>query len=300
MQFQYILILTGDEWTWSEEDYAGNLGSPKELLEKIKKDCVLLPVVGDRSRKQKARQINSRRKYRNTIFGAELGEDSSSDEDEVSWQDIKVKAIPLQEFEENVIGTVEDELKLLVRKFKEAFQYRFKEDKTLTIAKEVFHKLDWFQTESPPREGVAESSNPQTTPLPPDSDSEDEQEQNAETKNRKEAETKLMLLIESLPEPLKSDYFNAEEFNCVVRGFLHFIRFVKSKNESGTLEDHYSEFCKKTRNIANLELFKSLFERIEIKGYSECFCEAIGEIIKEIQRVQEFELLNSLKLSTGE
>ena len=87
MKVRKTLELLGDisnDWQWSEEDFAGDLGSPKELVRKILEESQLQPVVGDLARKRKAGEIKSRMKYRQSIFGLQQEDEENNSEDEDS------------------------------------------------------------------------------------------------------------------------------------------------------------------------------------------------------------------------
>ena len=60
LEINCIIYLPGEEWTWSEEDFVGNIGSPAELINNITTEEVLRPVVGKTARMMKARMMSSK------------------------------------------------------------------------------------------------------------------------------------------------------------------------------------------------------------------------------------------------
>ena len=207
--------------------------------------------------------------------------DSSSDEEEISGKNIEVKEVPLCGLEDGTIESVEKELEELCLKFKNQLEIRFKREETLEQAKEIFHNTSSFKVISPDsnantREEGDVGLNSQIPHLPLTLDSLLTEEEERESCNHYEARERMKKLVETLPEPVRVDYWDAEDLDSLVKAYQSFVSFIKSRPEEGTLESSYADWCKATSNKYDFNLFKGLFERIEIKSYSESFCETIG------------------------
>ena len=129
-----MITFPAEEWTWSKEDFVGNLGSPFLLLQRIREEEVLKPEVSTQARQQKARKMMTKRDYRKKYMAGvnpESDTESSSNEEEITWRNIQVKEVPLRGVDEDVIEAVEDELKKLARGLKENLERN--QTETLTL-----------------------------------------------------------------------------------------------------------------------------------------------------------------------
>ena len=75
------------------------------------------------------------------------------------------------------------------------------------------------------------------------------------------------------------DYWEAEDLDSLIRAYQAFSNYIKSRlSEGGTLEleRDYAMWCCRMRDKPDIDHFKGLFERIQIKSYSTAFCETIG------------------------
>ena len=275
----------------------GNVGSPAELMNNITSEEVLRPVVGKTARMIKARKINSRRKYRKSLFGADLAESSDEESDEeVSWKDIQVVDVSLSEINPECVESVTVELQDLCKSFAVAFETRFTEDEVVTAALDVFASdFSWCRVRVEDGEGGSLSLNSGSS-LSQDSDSEENVEESESFEE--DARDRITMLINKLPEASKYEYWQFRN-NCVkqevTEGYLNFARFCNSEK---SIEDNYEDFCCTFKD--KFRLFKSLFERVQIKGFSESFCETVGmSLIEIIWKQNSNSLDGDLSLNSG-
>lgn len=254
-----------NDWQWSNEDFVGDLGSPKELVRKILDESHLQPVVGDLARKRKAGQIKSRMKYRQSIFGLQQEDEENNSEDEDSaswgWESVDSRPIPLQNFSIRDEEKTCEEMQELAGSLKAAFEHKFTPDSVLEAAVKAFH----------PEGGVGgPGSNPDLR-LPPSQPSGDGDEDQDTADEDQSQESPIITVLKEFHEAVKIDYWEKEEE--LKYGYNYMMKF-REKDED--IEDCYQRFCSVTKGDDRLELYKEFFERIMIKGYSECFCETIG------------------------
>ena len=62
------------------------------------------------------------------------------------------------------------------------------------------------------------------------------EEEDREICNHYEARERIKKLVETLPKPVKVDYWDAEDLDSLVKAYQSFVSFIKSRPEEETLE----------------------------------------------------------------
>ena len=169
-------------------------------------------------------------------------------------EDEKVSPILAEDIEEQSFGfeslgldqkkEIEKVLTSLKKQLKKSIELRLTITPLLSAAVDSFHKTDWFDTED-----VEESE--------------------------KEAEKHLQTLITHL----QATHF---EIKSVLKGYISFLRYklINCKN-SPSLEILYQKFYEWSINEEShpIKPFLDLFELINVKSFSEAYCESVGSLM---------------------
>ena len=241
--------------------FAG-VGSPAQHHDNLK-NGIFKPAVSVKAKKRRASKINTLIKYRNEV---ELEEDQ---EDLVTPEDIIVAEIPVTGFEVYKQVRAEAKLQDMCLEFCDAFDKRVKPSELMKKAVEIFNKDEglWFELRS---EAGPEDMN----------EEEKRVEEEKQEENQNQAQRRMKSLLEAWDQPVASSY----DLEAVTEGFLLFMHFKKKcyrRQSAGpvVLEDLYKSFEERTRDMDICESFKDMFERIQIKTFSEAVCETIGSVM---------------------
>jgi hypothetical protein len=241
--------------------FAG-VGCPAQNLENLK-NGIFRPDVSVKAKKRRASKINTLIKYRNEVEMEDVQEDL------VTHEDIIVAEIPVTGYEVYKQVRTEAKLQDLCLELCDAFDKRVKPGELMEKAVDIFHKDDgsWFvlRSEADPADM---------------SDEEKRVEEENKEENLNQAQQKMKSLLDAWDQPVALSY----DLESVTEGFLLFMYFKKKlyrKQSDGpvVLEDLYKSFVERTHDMDISESFKDMFERIQIKTFSEAVCETIGSVM---------------------
>ena len=257
----------GDDWQWEEEDlFFAQVGSPKEHIENLK-NGYFKPKVSLQAKKKRAAKINTMIQYRNEV---ELQNDP---EDFVAAEDITEGSIPVSGYELYKLIRAEARLKDLCVVFCEAFNKRVKPGKLMEIAVQIFHEDDgsWF---------MPLSSHCGGKPVEEMNEEERKEREDIKRRNYEEGSRRMESLLNAWDQPVASSY----DVDSLTPAFLLFtgyrIKYYKKPDGAReVLEDVFKGFVEWMDNAELVQDFIDMFERIQIKSFSEAVCETIGSIM---------------------
>ena len=298
-------------WEWQDESKFLNIGTPLELIECLRNGCFQVKV-NERVRKMKAGKINRSREYRRELFGHNVDQNENLD-DKVTWEEVSPRNIVINNFgtykEIKICGQLQEVCSVLLEKLSERMYIQ----PPVEISVNIFYSnFDWFKLKT---DDVVEDDSVQDMETPPahiyplrqesDTDVDDPDEINEnqmfpseiqrnhpsqrlesedeeingiysiETKSK--ASELMDELLKSMPEPVIAEL----DVRAVTKGFLLFVEHLieeKTRNEEVSLEQAYKRFYQKYRGLH--DDFKILFEKIQLKSFSEALCETIGSQMK--------------------
>lgn len=159
----------------------------------------------------------------------------------VSQEDIPELEMPVSQLTENKRSTVESQLQNICRDLLRAMETRFSVPDVVGQSIIMFHNTNWFQ--------IKELSQKQASDL----------------------------LVQLLPK-LKNDEMAlkvTQSFEEVLSSYLEYLDF-KNKTPGNKIEQLYERFY---QTIPKPDVFLDLFEVINIKSYSEAYCESVGSLM---------------------
>ena len=244
----------GEKWEWDKDSlvFAG-VGSPEDHMINLR-NGVFKASVSSKAKIRRARKINTLIQYRKEV---EMEEDGEDEDDYVDASDIVVAEIPIEEYALYKEVRVEARLQSLCLDLFEAFTERVPVSDFMKEAGNAFHgDFSWY------------------TVIDSEDGSSNAEEVKAE--NLERASQVVSSLLSSWKQPISS-YYDAE---TVGRGFCLFVEFKKvSCSPDEALEVVYKKFVEKLGSTNVTEEFRDMFERIQIKTYSEAVCETVGSIM---------------------
>ena len=215
------------------------------------------------AKKKRALKINTLIKYRNEVLL------EADQEDFITADDIVVGTIPVSGYAVYKELRAVSKLKDLCSDFCEAFEERVKPGELLTKMVEIFHSEDdysWFTLPSQ----ISEEEMSEEERLLKDQ---------IDEANLAQARERMKSLIDVWDQPIASSY----DLSNLTVGFLVFVHLKKTKyrplDGHDVLEDVYKLFVDRTDGLDIVEEFCDMFERIQIKSFSEAVCETIGSVM---------------------
>ena len=265
VQFEKCLAKLKDlsySWVWADETLISDVGTPLALMEKVR-DQTFCPIVGKQAKMIKANKINARLMYRKKIFCNDIENSDDSDEELLEWDDIVVKEVPLEKYSIIEENKVMKELEKISNSLIENFELRYRRDSIVDNAMDTFGDFSWLKQESQVHDEFENDSLI------------DEIEDRSYPVAYQEMHDLIMLI------PIEKRNHFMDKMDKVTNGYLSFSKFVTSRDyKVDDLETSYKDFCISTEGYEDLVPFKILFERIQIRSYSEAFCESVGSIMK--------------------
>ena len=233
-------------------------------------------TVSDTIRKKRSSRIRKDREYRAEMYQTEA--------ENVSWKDVDAVPIPIRNCTASVEIKILSELKGICSEIKRNFYERLHINPALEAGVDAFHSdYSWFKKDGNGNGRVTNDLNQAGDSSNSTQDSEviddDGLIDDHNVENYQKAGLIIEKLIESLPEPLTINIDKPK----ATSGYLKFVELcveLSLINPQVTLENCYKKFYERYKLDEETLDFQILFEKIEIKTFSECYCETVGSVMK--------------------
>ena len=265
-------MFSGQHFEFSRESLQfSQIGAPKRILDKVE-NGFYEPVISQRAKRRTAQKFNTIEEYYSSLnfeSSAEEGDETENPGSRVTASDVSGGVLPVKDYSVALQVKVEEILENICQTLVTSFEERFNPLLLMLKSKEVFieDKYEWF---------ISEEDSNNNAGLEID----DYQGVNVAKQNFYKAREKLKPVISLLST--WSCISMQFEVDRVTEGFIEFIKISKhlSENSETTLEDRFKYFSKRFKGRPNIEEFSVLFEKINIKSYSEALAEHVGSIVK--------------------
>ena len=228
--------------------------------------------VSDLVRKRRAANINRDREYRREMFGSQV-------EDNISWENVLPLSIPVTNYSASIEVKVMTKLKSICVDIRKNFHNRLSVNPCIEVARSIFHSnFEWYTTEEETDDTSGDTSGSHHLDFS-DVLSDIDDPEPIVNENFKKAQPMMQELMTELPEPLVINL----DLKSVTDGFLKFVETalsLKKRNCDIALETIYEKFYIFHGDSEDTKDFRTLFEKIQIKTYTESFCETIGSVMK--------------------